>query len=102
MHSLHVFRPRIARTLNEFCVGWNNHIIRTAGNKYPRQHFPQCAIELRCSGQTALDFFEIVNNSYGVDEEGMAADKNDYDHVVIPECIFFHLEKSICHNCRQK
>ena len=33
-----------------------------------------------------------MDNSYGVEEEGMAADKNDYDRVVIPECIFSRRE----------
>ena len=36
--------------------------ITIAGNKSPRQLFAEGAMELRHSGQTGLDFFEIWTN----------------------------------------
>lgn len=84
----YIFLPRIAKTLNEFCEGWNHHHIRTAGNRSPCQIFAEGAIELRNSGQTGLDFFETIDNSYGVDEQGLAVDDDNYDRVEIPQCNF--------------
>lgn len=40
----YVFKSRIAKTLKQFCEGWNHHGIRTAGNKSPYQLFTEGAI----------------------------------------------------------
>lgn len=89
IYALHyVFKPRIAKTLDEFCNGWNHHGLRTAGNKSPHQLFTEGAIQLRYSGQVGLDFFDSVDDSYGVDEQGLVVDEDDYVRVEVPQCNF--------------
>ena len=59
IYALHyVFKPRIAKTLAEFCDGWNKHGVRTAGNKTPHQLFTKGVIQLRHSGLAGLDFLK--------------------------------------------
>ena len=51
IYALHyVYMPRINRTLDHFCSGWNNHGIRTERHKTPSRLYPEGAIELRHSG----------------------------------------------------
>ena len=90
MYVLHyVFQPRIAKTLDEFLDGWNNHGVRTAGSKSPYQLFTEGAIQLRHSGQAGLDFFDEVDDSYGVEEQGFGVDSNeDYERVEVPQSGF--------------
>lgn len=63
--------PRIRHTLEDFCDGWNNHGIRTEHNKSPIQLFTAGSLELQHSGLAGLDFFEDVDDLYGIDEQGM-------------------------------
>lgn len=89
IYALHyVFQPRIAKTLDEFYDGWNNHGVRTAGSKSPYQLFTEGAIRLRHSGQAGLDFFDDVDDSYGVEEEGFGIDDGNYQRVEVPQCDF--------------
>lgn len=69
--ALHyVFVPRINRSLQEFVNGWNNHPLRTAGHKSPQQLFTAGALLLQNSQIAALDFFDSVDESYGIDPDG--------------------------------
>ena len=71
LFALHyVYKPRIQRALDQFKEGWNNHNIRTEHHKTPYQLFVSGALMLQRSGLVALDFFETVNENYGIDEAG--------------------------------
>ena len=65
-----MFIPRINNALKEFCSAWNNHRIRTAHNKSPHQLFTAGLLLLQHAQLTAMDFFEEVNESYGLDNDG--------------------------------
>lgn len=69
--ALHyVYIPRINKSLKEFVNSWNNHPIRTAGHKSPQQLFTAGTLLLRNSQHAALDFFESVDEEFGIDPEG--------------------------------
>ena len=69
LFALHfVFLPRINRALEYFRMAWNEHGLRTEGNQTPRQLFAAGALRLRHSDSVALDFFDMIPESYGVDE----------------------------------
>lgn len=69
--ALHyIFIPRINRSLQEFVNSWNNHPLRTAGHKSPQQLFTAGALLLQNSQIAALDFFDSVDESYGIDPDG--------------------------------
>ncbi len=63
----YVYLPRINRSLQVFCEGWNNHGIRTMHHLSPRQLFVSGTLQLRNSGLAALDFFDNIEPDYGVD-----------------------------------
>ena len=85
LFALHyVFIPRINRALSEFLEGWNHHPIRTAHNKLPHQLFTTGALH---SGLAALDFFEAVEETYGIDVDGQTPLPNG-GSVVVPEINF--------------
>ena len=65
--------------------GWNNHGIRTAQSRSPNQLFVEGVLRLRQSGLTALDFFEHIDEAYGV-EDGIAL--QDDEGVEIPQSNF--------------
>ena len=78
--ALHyVYLPRINRSPREFVNSWNNHPIRTVNHKSPQQLFTAGALLLQHSGLTAMDFFETVEDNYGVDPDGPNA-VDDEDH----------------------
>lgn len=87
--ALHyIYLPRINRTLHGFVEGWNNHKIRTVGNKSPNQLFVEGILRLHRSELTALDFSEHINETeYGV-EDGDGVTNMDNGEVVIPQCNF--------------
>lgn len=70
--ALHyVFLPRINKALNEFKSYWNHHGVRTEKGMTPHQLFTEGMLRLRDSGLTAMDFFDIVEESCVVEEEGL-------------------------------
>ena len=78
LYALHyIYKPRIQKSLDEFREGWNHHSIRTEQNKTPYQLFVSGVLMLRQSGLTALDFFESVDENYGIDEAGFSQDDSD-------------------------
>ena len=82
--ALHyIFIPRINRSLREFVSSWNNHPIRTARHKSPQQLFTAGALLLQNSQLSALDFFQSVDEQYGVDPEGPLA--SGEGTVIVPE-----------------
>lgn len=75
----------------EFCNAWNHHHIRTANHKSPHQLFTAGLLLLQHSQLTAFDFFQDVDTSYGVDEEG--PESLDEGTVTIPE-VNIHLSSA--------
>ena len=74
LYVLHfVFLPRINRALVGFCESWNHHSLRTEHYRSPHQLFVFGSLRLQHSGLLALDFFERVEDEYGVEEAGYAA-----------------------------
>ena len=78
-----VYVPRINRALSEFRNGWNHHSIRTAHHKSPHQLFTAGCLLLQHSGLAALDFFEDVDDNYGIDYD--APPSSQEDQVVVPQ-----------------
>jgi len=97
LFALHyIYVPRINRCLTAFKDGWNSHGIRTKHNQSPNQLFVAGALRLRLSGLTALDFFEQVPDSYGVDlEDGLVGDNSDSERVTIPQVSFQLIDKHL-------
>ena len=70
--ALHyIFIPRINQALTRFKDAWNHHPIRTAHSRTPSQLFVSRALQLQRSGLPAVDFFERVDESYGIEEDGL-------------------------------
>lgn len=69
----YVFLPRINQALLNFKEAWNHHAIRTEGSYTPTQLFVSRALELGGSGPVALDFFDVVDESYVLDEDGLSS-----------------------------
>lgn len=91
IYALHyVFIPRINRALTHFQDAWNNHGIRTERGYTPNQLFTAGALRLRNAGSTALDFFDAVPDTYGIEGEGVANGSSDSDEegVVVPPVCF--------------
>ena len=85
--ALHyVYLPRINETLRGFVEGWNNHKIRTTGYKTPNQLFVEGSLQLHQSGLTAMDFFDHVDETYGVTNESVV--REDDEGVLVPESDF--------------
>ena len=68
----YVFLPRLQRSVQMFRAAWNNHRLRTEGNKSPNQLYMQGMLSLFGSQWTAVrDFFDndtIDSEWYGVEE----------------------------------
>ena len=80
-----MFLPRINKAFGELVGSWNNHPIRTAGHKSPQQLFTASALLLQNSQLAATDFFEAVNEGYGVGQDGPIPVDDDDGHIVIPQ-----------------
>lgn len=81
----YVYLPRIKNALKIFSEGWNCHQIRTANHRSPQQLFIQGSLQLHSSGLVALDFFEEVEDSYGISGEEIPVDMGiNEDSVAIP------------------
>ena len=86
LYSLHyVYLPCINTAISIFHDGWNNHGLRTMHNSSPHQLFVSGALRLYHSGLAALDFFNDVDDSYGIDEEEEISIPEEPGSVVIPE-----------------
>ncbi|KAK3736979.1 hypothetical protein QZH41_004685 [Actinostola sp. cb2023] len=90
LYCLHmVFLPRINDMLQTFVASWNNHKVRTAGNKTPLQLFIMGMQNIaRHNGVIAAQYFENLSNeeqaSYGIDPSfPLPADTDGYG-VIVP------------------
>jgi len=87
LYALHyIYLPRINKCLQEFASAWNNHGIRTENGQTPNQLFTAGALNLRNSGDAALDFFSAVPDDYGVEED--SATFNEESGIEIPPIEF--------------
>ena len=84
----YVFLPRINRALEIFHEGWNSHGIRTEHHLSPQQLFTAGALRLRTSGLDALDFFDIVDEDYGVSLQDPQPEGNDHETIAVPQSRF--------------
>ena len=85
MYALHyVFLPRINKALKDFKDAWNHHGVRTEKGMTPNQLFSSGMLRLKHSGLTAMDFFDIVDDNYGVEEEGLVPGEDDDEGVEVP------------------
>jgi len=87
--TLHyVFLPWINKALGEFGNSWNNHPICIAGHKSPQQLLTAGDLLLQNLQLAAMDCFENVIESYGIDPEGPAAvDDDDGEDIVISQTL---------------
>ena len=70
LFALHyVYLPRINRSIEIFQEAWNHHGLRTVHNASPHQLYTAGSLRLRESNLQALDFFQNVDNTYGVDAD---------------------------------
>ena len=85
MFALHyVFLPRINKAIKDFKNAWNHHGVRTEKGLTPNQLFTSGMLQLSHSGLTAMDFFDIVDDNYGVEEEGLVPEADEEEGVEIP------------------
>ena len=87
LYSLHyVYLPRINRALHIFLEGWNSHGLSSEHHKSPLQIFTKSILKVQ---STAADFFDNVDDLYGVDSEGpIPFHRSNDEGVNIPEINF--------------
>ena len=69
-----------------FQEAWNHHGLRTMHNASPHQLYTAGALRLQRSNLQALDFFDNVDNTYGVDADFLLSlDADAEARVNIPE-----------------
>ena len=87
----YVFMPRINRALDFFTTQWNNHPIRTEGNKSPLQlwtaGFYYLAESDHQAVQDVLDSESVNFNEYGIDDDGPTPPLQTNNHVVVPRSL---------------
>ena len=81
----HVFLPRINRSLQQFIGAWNNHNIRTEHSLTPHQLFTSGSLRLQNAGLSALDFFDHVPDTYGIDDEVSYSPEIDVHGIEVSE-----------------
>ena len=87
LYALHyTYLSRINKALTEFRDLWNHHPLRTANHKSPHQLFVSGMILLQYSQQSALDFFNDVDDMYGVDDDG--PQPMPHEEVAVPRVNF--------------
>ena len=76
--ALHyVFLPCINKAIEDFRNAWNHHGVRTERGMTPNQPFTMGMLQLKHSGLTAMNFFNIVDESYGVEEDGLVPEDDE-------------------------
>ncbi len=81
----YIYMPRINRALQMFSEGWNCHQIRTAHHRSPQQLFLEGALQLHRSGLASVDFFQDVEDLYGIDYEEIPVSGDNDRSVVVPQ-----------------
>ena len=76
-YALHyVYLARINHSLSIFKDCWNHHGVRTEHNMSPYQLFTSGALRLQRAGLHALDFFNVVDDTYGAYDDSSEHDEN--------------------------
>lgn len=87
----YVFLPRVNRALDHFITQWNNHPLRTEGNKSPLQlwtaGFYQFAESDYQAVRDVLDSEAVSFNEYGIDDNGPVPQVQTNNHVVVPRSL---------------
>ncbi len=81
----YIYLPRINRALQIFSEGWNCHQIRTANHRSPQQLFLEGALRFHRSGLAAVDFFQDVEDLYGIDYEEIPISSDNDRSVIVPQ-----------------
>ena len=77
LYALHyVYIPRINHALTLFMNGWNKHPVSRCGGNSPIQMFTKEMVKLSQTNVPALDFFELVSERYGVEDEGFVPESD--------------------------
>lgn len=85
LFALHyVYLPRINRSIELFANAWNHPSVRTMHNSSPLQLYTSGALWLQQSNLPALDFFNNVDSTYGVDEDVLST-QVAVETVTVPE-----------------
>lgn len=90
MFCLHyIYKPRINAHLKNFTGSWNNHPIRTAGNRTPTQLWTSGLLQAaRSSDYAARELQDQLSqdwSQYGIDWEGPLAQGNSNEELVVPD-----------------
>ena len=100
LYALHyIFLPQINRSLSAFMEGWNNHPIHTAHHHSLHQLFTAGALLPRHSQLAALNFFETVDDTFGLDPDAPPA--VDAGRTVVVPDIDCHLNEDRLTRLRQ-
>ena len=71
LFALHyVFLPRINKAIEDFRNAWNHHGVQTERGMTPNQLFTMGMLQLKNSGLTAMDFFDV-------EEDGLVPEEDD-------------------------
>jgi len=89
----YIFLPRINKTLESFCLAWNDHPIRTERNWTPNRLWLNGMIDIRnrnlCTVQDVLHNEEFANADdlewYGYDADAPAPENNDLPQVEVDD-----------------
>ena len=85
LYALHyIYFHRINNSLRSFKQSWNHHEVRSEHNRTPHQLFTEGALRLQSTGLAALDFFNNVSESYGIEELGIVPEE-DGEGVEVPQ-----------------
>ena len=85
MFALHyVFLPRINKAIEDFKNAWNHHGVRTERGMTQNQLFTIGMLRLKNSSLTAMDFFDIIDDNYGIEEEGLLPEEDDDEGIEVP------------------
>ena len=85
LYALHfVYLPRINRALQTFLQGWNMHGLSSEHHVPPLKLFTRSMLQLKNLQATAADFFDDVDDFYGIDENGPVPMEVEEDALVVP------------------
>ena len=91
----YVYLPRINKSIREFTQSWNNHPIRTTNHKSPQQLFTAGLLLLQHSRLEALDYFENIDDTYGIDPDGPLSPEEEIQGVEVPESSLYFSDRDL-------
>lgn len=86
LYALHyIFIPVINNALHIFIRSWNSHSISTSNAKTPMQLYTDGMIRNKQGGMPALDYFQPVDDEYGVENAGCCSQIDQSNSISVPE-----------------